>query len=131
MKLLQQDYKLQRIIKLIGEDALPDSQRLILETARLLKTAFLQQNAFDNVDTYAVPKKQILMLKVIMHFYHRACEIIKTHIPIYRLLELPVLNEIHRMKENIPNDDTEPFNLITEQIDKQMEEIEKECMAIL
>jgi V/A-type H+-transporting ATPase subunit A len=131
MKLLQQDYKLQRIIKLIGEDALPDSQRLILETARLLKTAFLQQNAFNNVDTYAVPKKQILMLKVIMHFYNRACEIIKTHIPIYKLLDLPVLNEIHRMKENILNDDTEPFRLITEQIDKQLEEIEKECMTVL
>ena len=71
------------------------------------------------------------MLKVIIHFYHRTCEIIKTHIPIYRLLELPVLNEIQRMKENIPNDDTGPFKLITEQIDKQMEEIEKESMAIL
>jgi V/A-type H+-transporting ATPase subunit A len=131
MRLLQQDYKLQRIIKLIGEDALPDSQRLILETARLLKNAFLQQNAFDDVDTYAVPKKQFLMLKVIMHFYHRACEILKSHIPIYRLLELPVLNEIHRMKENIPNHEEAPFGKITSEIDQQMQAIEKECMSIL
>ena len=131
MRVLQQDYKLQRIIKLIGEDALPDTQRLILETAKLLKDAFLQQNAFDDVDTYAVPKKQFLMLAVIMHFYHRSCEIIKSHLPIYRLLELPVLNEIHRMKENIPNHEEEAFSLITEQIDQQMQKLEKECMAIL
>ncbi|UCH00877.1 MAG: V-type ATP synthase subunit A [Deltaproteobacteria bacterium] len=131
MRILQQDYKLQRIIKLIGEDALPDNQRLILETARLIKDAFLQQNAFDQVDTYAVPKKQFLMLKIIMHFYHRACEVIKTHIPIYRLLELPVLNDIHRMKENIPNNEEGPFDSIIDRIDKQVEGIEKECMSVL
>jgi len=128
MQVLQQDYKLQRIIKLIGEDALPDSQRLILETARLLKNSFLQQSAFDEVDTYAVPKKQFYMLQVIMHFYRRACDIVKTHIPIYRILELPVLNDIQRMKENIPNQDTEPFERLREQIDRQMEKVEKECM---
>ncbi|MGA1845404.1 MAG: V-type ATP synthase subunit A [bacterium] len=131
MKVLHQDYKLQRIIKLIGEDALPDSQRLILETARLIKDAFLQQNAFDPVDTYALPKKQFLMLTVIMHFYYRACEILKTRIPIYKLIELPVLNEIHRMKENIPNQDEGPFDRLIDQIDKQTAEIEKDCMEVV
>ncbi|MGA1795456.1 MAG: V-type ATP synthase subunit A [bacterium] len=131
MKVLHQDYKLQRIIKLIGEDALPDSQRLILETARLIKDAFLQQNAFDHVDTYAFPKKQFLMLTVIMHFYHRASEILKAHIPIYRLIELPVLNEIHRMKENIPNEEDGHFDRIIDQINNQISEIEKECLDVL
>ena len=131
MRLLQQDYKLQRIIKLIGEDALPDNQRLILETARLLKDAFLQQNAFDDVDTYVEPEKQILMLKVIMHFYEKACEVVRSHIPIYRLLQLPILNDIHRMKENIPNHEEEPFDRIMDQIDQQMATIEMECMEVL
>ncbi|MBN2372676.1 V-type ATP synthase subunit A [bacterium] len=131
MKILHQDYRLQRIIKLIGEDALPDSQRLIIETAKLIKDSFLQQSAFDDLDTYAVPKKQFLMLKVIMHFYHRACEIIKSHLPIYRLLEMPVLNDIHRMKTNIPNNDTKPFDIILQQIDEQTQELEKEHMSIL
>ncbi len=131
MKILHEDYKLQRIIKLIGEDALPDNQRLILETARLLKDSFLQQNAFDDIDTYAVPKKQFLMLKVIMHFYSKAGEIIKGHLPIYKLLELPVLNDIRRMKENISNDETVPFDHLLEHVEKQIQELEKECMAIL
>lgn len=131
LKILQEDYKLQRIIKLIGEDALPDIQRLTVETAKLVKNAFLQQNAFDEVDTYAVPQKQILMLKVIMHFCQRAREIIKGHIPIYRLLELPVLNDIQRMKENIPNNQTAPFQEIINNINQQIEELEKENVVVL
>ncbi len=110
---------------------MPDNQRLILETARLLKDSFLQQNAFDDIDTYAVPKKQFLMLKIIMHFYSKAKEIIKGHLPIYKLLELPVLNDIRRMKENISNDETGPFENLFDQIDKQINQLERECMVIL
>lgn len=131
MQILQQDYKLQRIVKLIGEDALPDAQRLILEGARILKNAFLQQSAFDEVDMYAVPQKQFLMLRAIMHFYHRASEVIRAHIPISRIMQLPVINELNRMKEKIPNGNTEQFDLLFQQIDQCMEELEKESMAIL
>ncbi|MCL6584074.1 MAG: V-type ATP synthase subunit A [bacterium] len=131
MQILQQDYKLQRIVKLIGEDALPDAQRLILEGARILKNAFLQQSAFDEVDMYAVPKKQFLMLRAIMHFYHRASEVIRAHIPISRIMQLPVINELNRMKEKIPNGNTDQFDLLFQQIDQCMEELEKESMAIL
>jgi V/A-type H+-transporting ATPase subunit A len=78
-----------------------------------------------------VPTKQFLMLKVIMHFYDRTREIIRTHIPIYRLLQLPVLNDIHRMKENIPNHEIEPYDKIIDQIDLQIASIEKECMEVI
>ncbi|MGA1874601.1 MAG: V-type ATP synthase subunit A [bacterium] len=131
MLILQQDFKLQRIVKLIGEDALPDNQRLILEGARLLKNAFLQQSAFDKVDMYAVPQKQFLMLKTIIHFYRRAREIIKAQTPIYRLMQLPVLNDINRMKEKIANNDCEQFHLLLKHIDHQLHELEKESMAVL
>jgi V/A-type H+-transporting ATPase subunit A len=131
MLILQQDFKLQRIVKLIGEDALPDNQRLVLEGARLLKNAFLQQSAFDKVDMYAVPQKQFLMLKTIIHFYRRAREIIKSHTPIYRLMQLPVLNDINRMKEKIANSDCEQFHLLLKHIDHQLNELEKESMAVL
>ncbi len=131
MHILQQDFKLQKIVKLIGEDALPDNQRLILEGARVFKNAFLQQSAFDEVDVYTVPEKQFFMLKVIMHFYQRAKVIIRRHIPLYRVMQLPILNNINRMKEKISNHDTESFHLLLEEIDIQMNELEKESMAIL
>jgi V/A-type H+-transporting ATPase subunit A len=131
MKILQEDDKLQRIIKLIGEDALPERQRLVVETARILKNSFLQQNAFDDTDTYSVPEKQVLMLKTILHFYRRAREIIKPHLPLYKFLELPVVNEIQRMKEHISNNDKLPFELLSEQIDIQMRGLEKESMEVV
>jgi V/A-type H+-transporting ATPase subunit A len=131
MQVLQQDYKLQRIVKLIGEDALPENQRLVLEGAKLLKNAFLQQSAFDEVDMYAVPRKQFMMLKAIIHFYHRAQEVIKSHIPISSITNLPVLNEMNRMKEKIPNHACEQFDCLVREIDEQMNELEKEGRAIL
>jgi len=130
MKLLQEDFKLQQILKLIGEDALPDNQRLVLEGARLLKNAFLQQSAFDKVDMYTVPQKQFLMLKTIMRFYHRAKEILRSHVPFERLRQLPIVNEINRMKERISNNACEQFESLFQQIDYQMNELEKESMSI-
>ncbi len=131
MQILQQDYKLQRIVKLIGEDALPDHQRLVLEGAKLLKNAFLQQNAFDEIDMFAVPKKQFLMLKIILRFYDRAKEIIKFHIPLNSIRELNVLNKINRMKEKISNESLAQFDLLLRQIDNEMNELEKESRAVL
>ena len=131
MQILQQDYKLQRIVKLIGEDALPDHQRLVLEGAKLLKNAFLQQNAFDEIDMYAVPKKQFLMLKTILHFYNRAQEIINLHIPLNSIKHLAVLNKINRMKEKISNESLAQFDLLLKQTDDEMNELEKEREAVL
>ncbi len=131
MEVLREDFKLQRIIKLIGEDALPDNQRLVLAEAELLKNAFLQQNAFDSVDMYSVPQKQFLMLKVIIYFYYRSKYIIKDNIPLCRILQLPVLNEINRMKEKISNTECEQFEHLLKAIDIQMNELQKESMVIL
>ena len=66
LELLQEDYQLQRIVKIIGEEALPDAQRLTLEAARWLKEGFLQQSAFDKVDMFCLPAKQMKMLKLIL-----------------------------------------------------------------
>ena len=63
MRILQAEDELKNIVKLVGPEALPDKQRLILETARIIRIAFLQQNALDPVDTYCSPQKQFKMLK--------------------------------------------------------------------
>ena len=72
MDILQRESRLQQIVKLVGPDALPDEQRLILETARLLREGFLQQNALEDVDAYASIHKQIRMLELILRFHDRA-----------------------------------------------------------
>ncbi len=72
MEILSEESRLSQIVKLVGPDALPDEQRLILETARLLREGFLQQNAMDAVDAYSTIQKQIRMLELILHFHERA-----------------------------------------------------------
>ena len=68
-------------MKLIGPDALPDNQRLVLLTAEMIKNGFLQQNAFDEIDMFCVPEKQVRILKLIMDFYARALAIIQLGAP--------------------------------------------------
>jgi len=121
MEILRHDDKLQQIVRLVGEDALPDEQKLVVDCAKLLKNAFLQQSAFDDMDMYCMPKKQIKMLILIMHFYHRASIIINQGVPIYKLRELLVVNEINRMKSKIDNKKIEEFDLLMSRIDEEMD----------
>ncbi len=118
---LRRDDKLQQIVKLVGEEALPDEQKLILDTARILQNAFLQQSAFDEVDTFAVPQKQLRMLNTILYYYHRGHDVLKKSIPIYKFQQLAVRNDINRMKSNIPNDKLEQFDAIDKAIDEQVD----------
>lgn len=110
MRILQAEDELKNIVKLVGPEALPDKQRLILETARTLRIAFLQQNALDAIDTYCSPKKQFKMLKIIVDFHRLADSVVSKGVPIFKITELPVMEDIMRMKNSIPNDQLEKLN---------------------
>lgn len=98
LALLQEDAQLQRIVKLIGEEALPDARRLTLEAARWLKEGFLQQSAFDTLDMYCSPAKQMKMLRLILSTYRRAREALAQGVPFYKIREIPELADLLRMK---------------------------------
>ena len=68
---LHEENKLMEIVKLIGSDVLPDDQKLIIETAKLVRTGFLQQNAYHPADTCAAAKTAAHD-GVILHLYHGA-----------------------------------------------------------
>ena len=68
MFILQKETELQEIVQLVGPDALPESEKIILEVARMLREDFLQQFAFDEVDAYCPPDKQYWILKTILAF---------------------------------------------------------------
>jgi V/A-type H+-transporting ATPase subunit A len=126
MEILTNESRLQRIVKLVGPDALPDEQRLILETARLLREGFLQQSALDEVDTYSPIQKQIRMLELILHFNQRAQRIIKRGALIVVIHDLPVVNAMMRMKTLVVNDQLEKLDDIRKELDKQMDQLETE-----
>ena len=124
MELLSEENRLSQIVKLVGADALPDEQRLVLETARLLREGFLQQNAMDDIDAYSTIQKQISMLNLILYFHERAHQIVKAGAPIAVIHKLPVVDNLVRMKTQVPNDKLEMLDKIHEAIDKQMTQLE-------
>ena len=126
MEILNEESHLEQIVKLVGPDALPDQQRLTLETAHLLREGFLQQNALDEVDAYSPITKQILMLDLILHFHRRAQPIILHGAPIVLIHDLPVVGDLIRMKTSVPNDHLEKLDDIRAQLDQQMDELERD-----
>ncbi|AAM02230.1 ATP synthase subunit A [Methanopyrus kandleri] len=127
MEILQRESELEEIVQLVGPDALPESERLILEVARMIREDFLQQNAFHEVDTYCPPEKQYEMLKTILHFKERAEEAVDKGVPVDEILKLDVIDDIARMKV-IPNEEAkEKIQEIRKKIDEQFEELIEEA----
>lgn len=110
LKLLYEEDKLLEIVKLVGEDVLPDDQRLIIEVAKALKVGFLQQNAYNAVDTYVPLDKQYKMLKVINSFYKQGVKAVKLGIPIAIIMDRDLIERIYKMKYNIPNDNLDEID---------------------
>ena len=107
MDLLKKEQRLAEIVRLIGPDALPDDQRLVLITADIIKNGFLQQNSFDEVDMYCVPSKQVRILDLIMEFYERALGCIRLGAPLFKITSLDIRERLSRLKSEVRNDDSE------------------------
>ncbi len=118
--ILQEENKLMEIVKLIGADVLPDDQKLIIETARVIRVGFLQQNAFHKDDTYVPLEKQQLMMKTILHLHEVAQELITRNIPISRITSLGLFDKLTKMKYDIPNDKPEMFKDYEKEIDEAL-----------
>jgi len=103
--LLKREQRLSQIVKLIGPDALPDNQRLILQVAEMIKNGFLQQSAYDEVDMYCVPEKQVRILKLMMDYYARALEILQLGAPLLKVRDLSCVEKIVRLKSTVRNED--------------------------
>ncbi|MDD1717076.1 MAG: V-type ATP synthase subunit A [Methanoregulaceae archaeon] len=99
MYLLQKEVELQEIVQLVGPDALPESEKAILEVTRMMREDFLQQSAYHEVDSFCPLEKQYWMLKVILHFYERVNDALGSGILLNKLLKLPLKTDIGRMKE--------------------------------
>ncbi len=121
LELLRADYRLQQIVRLIGEDALPDEQRMTVLAARLLREGFLQQNAFDPVDRYALPRKQVKMLKAVLRFCDMGRVLVRQGVPLYHIQQMESLDTLMRMKTTIPNERADDIEEIIRRIEQEME----------
>jgi V/A-type H+-transporting ATPase subunit A len=99
---LDEEDELQEIVQLVGKDALPEDQQLTLEVARYLREAYLQQNAFHDVDTYCAPEKTFAMLTTIHHFNDEAFAALDAGVPVEEIIDIeaaPRLNRINVQDE--------------------------------
>ena len=116
MELLQKEEQLQEIVQLVGPDALPDTERLILEVTKILREDFLQQNAYHDVDAFCPIKKQTLMLKLTLEFHDMAQTALKEGTAIDAIAGMKIKDSLARMKEH--NNDT--FEKHYEELKKYM-----------
>ncbi|MGI5070073.1 V-type ATP synthase subunit A [Treponema pectinovorum] len=125
LELLKKEQKLEAIVRLIGQDALPDYERIVLIVADMIKNGFLQQSAFDAIDVYSVPEKQIQILVLMMEFYDRGAAVIKAGAPLSKLNSLAVKDEIIRLKTTVPNENLALIKEAESHLDEQMSELER------
>ncbi len=124
LSILHEESRLMEIVKLIGSDVLPDDQKLILETARLIRTGFLQQNAYHKDDTYVPLDKQMKMMELILLLHHKALALVLPEkgdaVPVSAILETGLFNKLVRMKYDIPNDHLELFDQYKQEIEDKL-----------
>ncbi|MBR5623575.1 V-type ATP synthase subunit A [bacterium] len=120
MQILQEENKLQQVVKLVGPDALPDKQRVLLETADIIKQAFLQQNAFHSNDVYCSPRKQLMMMDVILYFYEQALKVVDGGTPFTKIAASDLVTKIIRMKTDYGNEEAEKLANLKEEITKEL-----------
>jgi V/A-type H+-transporting ATPase subunit A len=124
MELLQKEQRLLQVVKLVGPDVLPPSQRLILEVCTIFKNGFLQQVSFDKIDTFASARKQFLMLKIIILFYRRGEELVKKGVSVAEIRELPIYGEITRMKQVFSESQLGQLEDFSKKIESVMSELD-------
>ncbi len=121
--ILVEENTLMEIVKLMGTDVLPDDQKLLIETARIVRVGFLQQNAYHKDDTYVPLEKQYLMMKLITDFYALAKKALADGTAYDKILSLGWADKIVKVKYDIPNDKPEMFEEYTKQMIQDFEQL--------
>lgn len=124
MELLQKEVRLNQVVKLVGPDALPDSQRFIIDVCTLFKNAFLQQNAFDENDRYSTIQKQYKMLELIIYYFRRGQKAIKNGVTLVKLRQMKVYQDLVKMKFSISNDNLAEFDKILTRLGRSFDQLE-------
>ncbi|MBF0310857.1 MAG: V-type ATP synthase subunit A [Magnetococcales bacterium] len=117
LSLLEEQQRLERMARILGKDALPMAQRLVLFCADLVKEAFLRQSASSENDRFTSPNRQIRMMVVLERFLDAAQQVVEAGGDVEVLARLPVLRRVQRMGEDIPETSLELFDQLEKDLD--------------
>lgn len=121
LALLQRDDRLQQIVKLVGPEALPESQRLVLFVAELLKEGYLTQSAYDARDAHCSPERQVVLLRTILGVHRRGRDLLQAGVPLARLRALPALAQLPRAKSTYGDAELEGLLRLEARIGDELE----------
>ena len=120
MAMLQEESELEEIVRLVGIDALSYKDRLTLEATRSIREDYLHQNAFHEVDTYASPAKQAMMLKLILAYYEKSLDALEKDASFSKLASLPVREDLGRFKYVPEEECPARYQALLAELDKQI-----------
>ena len=126
LAILQREDRLQQIVKLVGPDVLPDTQRLILFVSEIFKDGFLTQNAYDDKDSYCSPARQVALLRIILMLYRRGRDLVQAGLPLVRLREMKCVPDIVRAKSVYGNDALEGLQQLGKRVQAELDALAKE-----
>ena len=121
--ILQREDTLKEIVRLLGPEALPDEEKLILEMARMIKIGILQQNSFDKIDTYCGPEKQLKLVNLMVKFYKESLKSLKEGIPLSDIRSMPIIPSLIKAKFEIPDEQVSQLKELESKMDTQFNEI--------
>ena len=111
------------IVKLIGADVLPESQKATLEIAKIIRLGFLQQNAFHKEDTYVPMEKQFKMMEIILYLNTKMKKLLEMGVPVSVIVNTGISEELVKIKYTVPNGDLSGIDKIREKIDELTDRI--------
>ncbi len=123
-EILQREDTLREIVRLLGPEALPDEEKLILEVARMIKLGFLQQNSYDAVDTYCSPQKQVKLMRLMVLFYQEALNALRNGATLAQVRASPIIPKILRAKFEVKESELN-------KLDEMMEELKNDFKGMI
>ena len=114
--ILQREDALKEIVRLLGPEALPDEEKLILDVARMIQIGFLQQNAYDDIDAYCSPQKQFMMMKMFVQFHQEALKAVRNGVSLTKIRGMQVIAPMLRAKFAIKSEDLERLVALSKQM---------------
>ena len=121
--ILQREDTLKEIVRLLGPEALPDEEKLVLEMARMIKIGILQQNSFDKIDTYCGPEKQLKLVNLMVKFYKESLKLLKEGKSLSDIRSMPIIPSLIKAKFEIPDEQVSKLKDLESQMDTQFNEI--------
>ncbi len=121
--ILQREDTLKEIVRLLGPEALPDEEKIILEAARMIKIGLLQQNSFDDVDTFCSPEKQFRLMKLLVDFYNKGQQAIKSGATLADIRVMSIIPSLLKARMNVKDDEMQKLDQLEKEMDEQFKSI--------